>query len=106
MILTILKDRKTLITVPKAVKIDIYSKTDPVILKITTTKSNRLNGSAKYYHPNAISFISISVVNIPKKHKLEYDIIVFNISGDLTYCNINKIVLIVIKRKIMESKYL
>lgn len=71
MILTILKERKTLITVPKAVKIDIYSNTDPAILKITTTKSNLLNGSAKYCQPNAISLISISVVNIPKNAKLE-----------------------------------
>lgn len=69
--LTILNERNTLITVPNAVRIDIYSNMDPAIVKTTTTKSNLLNGSKKYYHPRAVNLIINSRVNTPKKNKLE-----------------------------------
>ena len=71
MTLTILKERNTLMTVPKAVRMDIYSNMDPAIVNTTTTKSNLLNGSKKYYHPRAVNFMTNSSVNTPRKNIFE-----------------------------------
>lgn len=70
-ILTILNDLKTLITVPNVDTIDNYSNNVPPIVNNTTTKSNLLNGSEKYYKPSAINFMINSNVNTPKKNKFE-----------------------------------